>query len=235
MAGSLRRSAQRPDLDAQETLAAEAAGGRAPADLDALGLQPLLDLVADVVRAGGAADPHRELLAPEAGDERLGEGAHDRGHAHRGAPVVVIPPHVVARLELARGGALARLDPVDVEEPVDGPAAAAAAGHAVDRLDEAAAVAGVDLEPALELAHDGLAAAQRVRAARPDLARAEVARDRDGRAALLALAGAQAAARRREGGGEHGDEDAGTRHRTRITTRVSARLPALSVAATLMV
>ena len=47
--------------------------------------------------------------------------------------------------------------------------------------------------------------------------------------------GAQAAARRREGGGEHGDEDAGTRHRTRITTRVSARLPALSVAATLMV
>ena len=114
-----------------------------------------------------------------------------------------------------RGRALVGQDPVDVVEPVDRAAFLAPAGDAVDLLHEAAAVAGLDLEVALQHPHHGLAARDRVGRARPDLARAEVARHGQRRAAALALAGAQAAAARER---EQRDEQGGEAdHRT--TTR----------------
>ena len=63
--------------------------------------QPLLDLVARAALAAEADEPDRQLLAVLAGPERLRERADDRRDAHRGLPVVVVPPDAVAGVELA--------------------------------------------------------------------------------------------------------------------------------------
>ena len=60
------------------------------------------------------------------------------------APVVAIPPDVIAGVHVRRGGALRGLDAVDVVEPVDRLPRFLAAGEAVDALHEAAAEAGGD-------------------------------------------------------------------------------------------
>lgn len=107
------------------------------------------------LRAGlRALDPQRVAVAAEAVDEGLGEGADDGRDALGGAPVVAVPPHVVAVVQLGLGRALRRLHTVDVIEPV----AAAAARQAVDALDEATAVGGAHLRVALEHPHHGVGA-----------------------------------------------------------------------------
>ena len=55
--------------------------------------------------------------------DRLAELPHDRRDVGRHAPVVVVPPHPVALVHADRRGALVGLDAVDIEEPVDRPAA----------------------------------------------------------------------------------------------------------------
>ena len=164
-----------------------------------------------VVARVGALDPHRQPAAAEAVHERLGERADDRGHAHRGAPVVAVPPDAVAGVQPHRGRALRRLDPVDVVEPVERPPVAPAARDAVDALHEAAAEARRDLRVALEQPHDGLRARDLRRLEVALRARAEVLRDGEarlrrraarpraaaGRAAPRALRGAPSSAARR--------------------------------------
>ena len=118
--------------------------------------------------------------------------------------------------ELVRGGAVLGQDPVDVVEPVDRPAVLATARDAVDLLHEAAAVAGLDVEVALQHPHHRLAARDRVGRAGADLARAEVARDGERRAALLALARAQAAAAREDGRGEERATRGGAAHQPTV-------------------
>ncbi len=148
-----------------------------------------------------ALDAHRPPLALRAVEEGLGEGADDRRHAHGGAPAAVIPLDAVAGRQLVLRGAGAGLDAVDEEEPVAG-AARAGALEAVDRLDEAAAEASVDVELRAQHAHDGLILPQRVEADGAELLVAEVASHAKLGAALLLLAGAETAA-----GEEEGDRD----------------------------
>ena len=182
-----------------------------------------------------ALDPHGPPLAAHAAHERLRVCAHDRGHAHGGAPVAPVPLDLVAGLDLPLRGALVGLDAVDEEEPVD-LAAAPLAGEAVDRLDEAAAEARLDVELRAEHPHDGLPLADLVDANLAELAMAEVARDAQRGAAagaLLALAEAAARRRRREAGEEEGcEQGAGTSHgtstrsvneRTRPSLRATSR------------
>ena len=88
------------------------------------------------------------------------------------------------------------LDAVDVVEPVDLAAALAPARHAVDLLHEAAAVAGLDLELALQQAHHRLAVAQALDRVPPERHVAEVARDGQRAARRVDSPGAEAAARR---------------------------------------
>ena len=147
-----------PDEQSQHTRPRARAERPQAADLRAHGLQPLAHLAALAQRVVGAVDPDRQLLALRAVDERLGERADHGRDPHRRAPVVVVPPHAVARLEPPRCGSLLGFDPVDVIEPVDRPPAAPAARHTVDLLHEPAAVARVDRERPLQLAHHGLAA-----------------------------------------------------------------------------
>ena len=79
----------------------------------------------------GALERDGIPLAPDAVRERLGEGADDGRDRVGGAPVVQVPPDVVARVHRRGGGALGGLHPVDVIEPV---AVIAAGREAVDRL-----------------------------------------------------------------------------------------------------
>ena len=74
-----------------------------------------------------------------------GIGADDGGDVVGLAPVVQVPPDVVARVDVRRRRALRRLDPVDVVEPVRRVSPAFPARVPVDALDEAAAVLGRDL------------------------------------------------------------------------------------------
>jgi len=68
-------------------------------------------------------------------------------------PVAIVPPDPLAPLEVVIGGADRRLDAVDVEEPVVGIAAVLVFGEAVDRADEAAAIAGGDVGAAFQHPH----------------------------------------------------------------------------------
>jgi hypothetical protein len=71
--------------------------------------------------------------------------------------------HAVAGRELVLGRTGLGLHAVDEEEPVAGTGRAAAL-EPVDRLDEAPAEAGLDLELGTQEAHDGLILAQRLQA-----------------------------------------------------------------------
>ena len=71
-------------------------------------------------------------------------------------PVAVVPPDPLAPLDVVVRGTDLRFLTVDVEEPVIGVAVAVLLGNALDRVDEAAAVAGLDLRLAFEHPHDGV-------------------------------------------------------------------------------
>ena len=133
---------------------------------------PLKDLRTRILEAFG--DRQAELAGAGAKDrsaipipvepmhERFGPGADHSRHPHRRGPVVVVPPDPFAVAELVLGGANRRLDPVHVEEPVAGAAVRPPAGDAVDRLDEAAAVPGLDLGASVKEAEDGVGLGDRV-------------------------------------------------------------------------
>src|SRR5215217_1195240 len=175
---------------------------------DARVAEPGLDLVAGALLvAAEADDPHRQLAALDARHERLGERADDGRDAHRGAPVVVVPPDPVPGLDAALAGADPRLDPVDVEEPVDAAAALAPARDAVDLLHEVAAIARLDLEVAPEQPHHRVALAHAGDAVAADRLRAEVPRDGQRALARRLLPRAETAAGR--GRGEHGEDGDG--------------------------
>ena len=61
-------------------------------------LEAVADRLALVGRVRRAVDPDREPLALRPVQERLRERADHRRHAHRRAPVAVVPPHAVARV-----------------------------------------------------------------------------------------------------------------------------------------
>ena len=192
------RGDPRADDDAQRVLDL----GRAEAALrsgDVERVHRLEHRVARRRRRVGALDPHRQPPAAAAVQERLGERADDRGHAHRGAPVVAVPPDPVARVQAHGRRALRRLDPVDVEEPVQRAPRPPAPGGPVDALDETAAEPGRHPGVALEQAHHGLGARHLRRLELARGARPEVLRDRQPRAAgRLARPGAAAGRQRRE-------------------------------------
>ena len=129
--------------------------------------------------------------------EGLGERAHDRRHAHRGAPVAQVPLHPVTGRELVLRRAHARPHAVDVEEPV-ALARGPTARLAVDGLHEAPAEAGLHVELRAQEAQHGLVLAQRVEPAGAQLHATEVARHPQGRAAGALLPLAQPAAGQRE-------------------------------------
>src|SRR5205807_5929996 len=87
--------------------------------------------------------------------EWLRVGTDDARKPHRRLPAVEIPLDAIARRQREVRGPDARLDAVDVEEPVHlrGPVAR----EPVDRMDEAAAVARLHPVGRLEEAHDGVA------------------------------------------------------------------------------
>jgi len=185
------------------------------------------------LRAGVVAlDPHRPALAVDSGQERCREGADDRRHAHGGAPVAVVPLDPVARRQLVLGGAGLGLDAVDEEEPVAA-AAGALALQAVDRLDEAAAETGRDVELLGRETHHGLVLAQALRGGRAELLVPEVARDPDDGAALVLLPRSDPAATEQERGREqrrdqpHGTSTRSANDRTSPALLATARyLPA---------
>src|SRR5439155_2110154 len=125
----------------------------------------------------GALDAHGQPPAADAVAEGLGVGADDGRDVHRRAPVVAVPPDAVAVVDVHVGGALRRLDAVDVEEPVDRAPVRAPAGVAVDGLDEVAAVARAYARVAPQQAHDGLVAGALGRGRLQDGACAEVLGD----------------------------------------------------------
>src|SRR5262249_19948817 len=198
--------------------------------VDARLLEPLLDLVARAARVAQTHQPDRQLLAADARLERLRERADHRRDPLRGAPVVVIPPHAVAGLDLVVGGAVGRLDALDVIEPADLPPLRAAARHAVDLLHEAAAVLRLDREVALQQPHHGVAGARGLALGGRELGVPEVLRDPDRDLAARRRAGPESAAR-----GKQRKKDGEALHRTVNTTRVvprlsGVRLPAPSIA-----
>ena len=217
----------RPRADQQAQHARPGAGPERPeaADPRARLLEPLAHLAALAQGVLRAVDPHRDPRALRAGLEGLRERADDGRDSHRAAPVVMVPPHAVARLELARGRAAVGLDPVDVVEPVDRAAAAPPAADAVDLLHEAAAEARLHVEVTLQLAHDGLPARDRLGLLVPQLLGAEVARDRELRAADRRVAGADAAARER---GAQDEEREQAPHRTSTARGHDRTIPARS-------
>ena len=120
---------------------------------DACGHQRLLDGVAGCGARDRALDTDRKALAARAVQERLRIGPDNGGHAHRRAPVVLVPPDDVVTVELHGTGTLLGLHSVDVEEPVDRAPATATTGDTVDRLHEPAAEARRDLCVALQQPH----------------------------------------------------------------------------------
>ena len=121
----------RPDEDAQRRVALGAAK-RAARRVDAEPVQPSRDRIAGGRPRQLALDLHRRPAA-RAVQERLGERADDGRHVGRQAPVVVVPPDPVAAGHAQPARALVGEDPVEVDEPVHGPAAAPPAGDAGDR------------------------------------------------------------------------------------------------------
>src|SRR3954447_673083 len=131
--------------------------------------------------------------------ERLRPGTHHCRYPHRRGPVAVVPPDPVASREVVGRRAHGRLDAVDVEEPVAPPAAALCPREAVDGLNEAAAVARVDLGIPVKHVEDGVRLVDRVVLLHEDVAAVVAAhRQRD---VALVLPGPEPAA-----GGRHGAE-----------------------------
>jgi hypothetical protein len=171
----------------------------------------------DAFHAHGQATPVHPV------QEGLREGADDGLDVRGDAPVVAVPPDLVAVVELRGGRALVGLDAVDVVEPVERAPVAPAARQAVDRLHEAAAVSGADLRVALQQAHHGVRALDLGPVERDHGPGAEIARDRQPRV-RRAAARAHAAARERGDEGDGGERcGRGAPHRTWKTTRVRPR------------
>ena len=182
-----------------------------------------------------ALHANRSPLPLEPVGERLRVGADDRGDAHGGAPVAVIPLDPVAGQHLPLGRALVGLEPVHPVEPVHLPAGALPL-EAVDRLHEAAAEAGGHVEVRAQHAHHRLALADAVELRRAELPVAEVARDPQGRAAAgrsfpspkpqPAAAGARPATSRAASSGAgtaHGTSTRSVNERTRPSLRATSR------------
>src|SRR4029077_11914713 len=91
---------------------------------------------AGAARNGGALDPHRIALAFIPVQEWLRERPHDGGDVLGLAPVVAIPPDLVALVNVGGGRPLGGLHAVDVVEPVDRFAPLLAASEVVDALHE---------------------------------------------------------------------------------------------------
>src|SRR6185503_3628936 len=202
---------------------------------DALALEPVARLAAGRRLHVLALDPDRAPLAARAARERLRVGAHDRGHAHRPAPVAAVPLDAVARRHVPFRRTLVRLDAVHEEEPVD-LAAGPLAREPVDGLNEATAEAGRHVELRAQHAHHGVALVDLVEAHRAELLVAEVARDSQRGAAALTgapLPEATARRRRREGRDEqgcgegadtpHGTSTSSVNERTRPSLRATSR------------
>ena len=121
------RSGARPDRRAAHSTARPAraafrAHRRGPIAASAAGTPSArsraMTVLTGLAGYGGAFDAHGQPLAPDPVQERLGVGADDRRHVVGLAPVVQIPPDVIAGMHVRRGRALGRLHAVDVVEPV---------------------------------------------------------------------------------------------------------------------
>ncbi len=108
--------------------------------------------------AARALDGHGPAVRPRPRPAAKGSGHEPTtaGTLHRAGPVAVVPPDPVTAVDANVGGAHRGLDSVHVEEPVLAPSAALGAGQAVDRLHEAAAVAGRDVGRPVEQADHGV-------------------------------------------------------------------------------
>ena len=119
-------------------------------------------------RGAGGDRPAGRPAALHSTDDRPGAALPSRS---RTAPARSRPPPAPARSPTSRGSPTRsarrrpartsaaptrRLDPVDVEEPVGGMRRRVPGFETVDRLDEAAAVAGFDFVVAFEQAHHGV-------------------------------------------------------------------------------
>src|SRR6185437_5251198 len=124
-----------------------------------LGAQARHHLLASLAAHFGTFDAHRQALAFASVQKRLQKRAHYRGHVLGLAPIVQVPPDVIARVYLRARPALGRLDAVYVIEPVDRVPILRPAGEAVDALHEAASVAGGDRVVAHQQAQNRLLAA----------------------------------------------------------------------------
>ena len=103
------------------------------------------------LRPSGVANRDRPRLPAEPVQEGLREGPDDDRLAHPLPPAAEIPPFHVAVAQLVVGGAPVALVAVDEEEPVA--TLADVAFVPLDRLHEAAAVAGIDVGFAIESLH----------------------------------------------------------------------------------
>ena len=139
--------------------------------------------------------------------ERLREGADDRGDSHRHIPAPVVPLDAVAGRELVLGCALAGLDAVDEVEPVALPGRTLAL-EAIDGLHETSAEPRVDVELGAQHSHHGLALSHVCDAGGANGGVTEVTRDPDGRPAARALLTlAESAAGRRRNTADENDRD----------------------------
>ena len=187
-------------------------------------LEPVLGVACRLAASASLAlDAHRPPLALPSGRERLREGADDRRHAHRGAPVAVVPLDAIAGRARTRRRPISGLDAVHEEEPVaparrrPRPSARRSTGRSgrrsgSSRRTSSAACASPSRPRAASVEADGA-----------ELAVAEVARDAqvDGAALCASLAEPAARDRRREAGEHHGGCQRGLR--TRLTAPRRAR------------
>ena len=153
-------------------------------------------------RSARAVEAHgrRTRLPVVAVQERLREGADDDARLPFPLPAAIVEPGHVAVMEPIGRRAPVALVAVDEPEPV--PLILEAAGEPVDRLDEAAAVARLDVGLRGERAHQRLAGVD------PGVEQhlgAAVARDPQRRRPLLPTGAEAAAAGEEDEGGERGE------------------------------
>ena len=177
------------------------------------------------MRTGSRSVPAEEAWANGSGQDPTTAGVAARRSSH-GSPT---RPVTGANRDL--GGSARRLDPVDEEEPVQAATVAEVALDAVDRLDEAAPVAGGDLGLAVEHPDHGLRCGGVGDGRLEQALGAVVTGHRQASLALRGLAWTQAAARGRDGDERrrrHEPRKAATAHRPPWPLAVSASRSASS-------
>ncbi len=147
-------------------------------------------------------------------EERLRPRADDRRDPVGGRPVAVVPPDPVPGADRGLAGADVRVVAVDEEEPVLVAASGGAAGIAVDRVDEVAAVGGLEVGARVEHPHDRVRLGRVVEGRRHHRNRPELAGDPELSPTRRRVAGTEPASARRRHGGQrrHGEDERGPGH-----------------------